>query len=274
VGTTRLIFRPLQRVILAALRFAGGDLAGRVGDTGGPGELGELGRSFDDMAETVARRTRQAELAEQRYRGLFERNLAGIFRTREDRLVDCNLAYARIFGYASPAEIMAAPLTERYADPADRARMIANLAGGATVTQEFRGRRQDGSDVWVLVQIVEIPQATGTYREGMAIDITDRRRQEALAREAVALREVAGLAAAAAHEINNPLAIVQGQLELATVDSRDRWRVDQIREAVRRIAEIVARMARITRLEKLDLAPGISPMLDIRKSSGPQEDSR
>jgi len=63
-------------------------------------------------------------------------------------------------------------------------------------------------------------QSTGTYREGMVIDITDRRRQEELAREATALREVATLAAAAHHP---------------------------------------PREAR--------LAPGLSPMLDIRKSS-------
>jgi nitrogen fixation/metabolism regulation signal transduction histidine kinase len=112
-GATTLILRPLRRVIQATRRLAAGDLGSRVGDAGGPGEMGKLGRAFDDMAETVARRTRQVELAEQRYRGLFERNLAGIFRTRDGRLIECNLAYARAFGYASPADVMEAPLVER-----------------------------------------------------------------------------------------------------------------------------------------------------------------
>src|SRR5947199_342308 len=70
------------------------------------------------------------------------------------------------------------------------------------------------------------------------------------AAETAALREVAALAAAAAHEINNPLTILQGNVELASGEIRDRERVDHIRDAVRRITEIFGRMARITRLER------------------------
>jgi signal transduction histidine kinase len=145
--------------------------------------------------------------------------------------------------------------------------MIEDLAGSGSVTREFLGRRKDGSHIWVLVQIMETRHETATFREGMVIDITDRRRQEQLAQEAVALREVAALAAAAAHEINNPLAVVQGQIELVSDTIPNRWRVEQIRDAVRRIAEIIARMTRITRLEKSVFSPGLSPMLDIRRSS-------
>jgi len=251
----------------ATRRLASGDLSSRVGDAGGAGELGELGRAFDAMAETVARRTRQAELAEQRYRGLFERNLAGIFQTRGGRIIDCNPAVAAIYGYASPAEIMERDAVDLYADPADRARLLEDLSAGHSIMRELRGRRKDGSEIWVLLQLIELRTDAATFVEGMVIDITDRRRQEASAQEAVALREVAALATAAAHEINNPLAIVQGHLEFVSADIRDRGRVEQICGAVRQITEIVGRMARITRLEKSDLAPGLSPMLDIRRSS-------
>ena len=265
-GTNALLVRPLRRVIEATRRFGSGELGTRIGDASGAGEIAELARTFDQMAETVAHRTRQVELAEQRYRGLFDRNLAGIFRARGGSLIDCNLAYARIFGFDSPASAMKAPLAERYVDPADRASLLEDLEGGASITREFRGRRNDGSEIWVLVQVMEVEQERTTYREGMVIDITDRRRQEALMREALALQEVAALAAAAAHEINNPLAIVQGHIELASADIRDRRRVAQISGAVQRISDIVARMSRITRLKKLSLPPNLPPTLDIRQS--------
>ena len=266
IGGERLLVRPLRRVIAVTRRFADGDLASRVGDNDAAGEIGELGRAFDQMADALSRRTRQAELAEQRYRGLFERNLAGIFRTRDDRLIDCNPAYARIFGYDSAADVLAAPLTERYMDPGDREHLIERLAGGGSVTGEFRGRRKDGSAVWVLVQLTETRTESGTYREGMVIDVTARREQETLAREATALREVAALAAAAAHEINNPLAVLQGHMELVLTAIPDPERVSHIRVAIGRITEILARMNRITRLEKLEMPKGLSPMLDIRRS--------
>lgn len=266
IGGERLLVRPLRRVIAATRRFADGDLASRVGDHDAAGEIGELGRAFDQMAEALSPRTRQAELAEQRYRGLFERNLAGIFRTRDDRLIDCNPAYARIFGYESAAEVIAEPLTERYMDPGDRDRLIERLAGGGSVTGEFRGRRKDGSAVWVLVQLTETRAESGMYREGMVIGVTARRQQETLAREATALREVAALAAAAAHEINNPLAVLQGHMELVLTAIPDPERVSHVRVAIGRIPEILARMNRITRLEKLEMPTGLSPTLDIRRS--------
>jgi signal transduction histidine kinase len=92
----------------------------------------------------------------------------------------------------------------------------------------------------------------------------------ALAREATALRSVAQLARAAGHEINNPLAIVVGQLEMLTrsmVENADAVaRIDIACEAARRIAAIVSRTARITRLERADVS-AMPPMLDLRGSS-------
>ena len=45
--------------------------------------------------------------SEERYRLLFERNLAGVYRVTVDgHLLDCNDACARIFGYASASEML------------------------------------------------------------------------------------------------------------------------------------------------------------------------
>src|SRR5262249_11474382 len=89
---------------------------------------------------------------------------------------------------------------------------------------------------------------------------------------AAELRAGALLANAAAHEINNPLAVVLGALELLRgrvppdgLEERLLWRG---LEAVDRIKDIVARMTRITRVERL---PGdderLPQLLDIRRSS-------
>ena len=79
---------------------------------------------------------------------------------------------------------------------------------------------------------------------------------------------MAKLANAAAHEINNPLAVITGRLELlrrhlATPEQQARF--DQALVAAKRIAEIIAHMGQITRLET---QPGteVSPILDLRRS--------
>ncbi|MBI4183223.1 MAG: HAMP domain-containing protein [Proteobacteria bacterium] len=52
----RILLRNLDRLIAATRRMAAGDLAVRTGLQGEPGEFGDLGRSFDAMAESLRRR--------------------------------------------------------------------------------------------------------------------------------------------------------------------------------------------------------------------------
>ena len=50
----------------------------------------------------------EAQLWRDRYRVLFEQNVAGIILTNADgRIVDCNEPYARIFGFDSRGELLA-----------------------------------------------------------------------------------------------------------------------------------------------------------------------
>jgi len=86
---------------------------------------------------------------------------------------------------------------------------------------------------------------------------------------AEALRAVTQLANAAAHEINNPLTVVLGRLELLQPDAGPelRQKLEVALNAARRIRTIITRMMRITRLETLDLPDHLRPTLDIERSS-------
>jgi signal transduction histidine kinase len=99
--------------------------------------------------------------------------------------------------------------------------------------------------------------------EGTLVDLTDRKQAD----EARALRSVAELANAAAHEINNPVAIA-GHLELLEAKSPEQGAaIGAARTAAERIRDIVARLARITRLERATEWPSdLPPMLDLRRS--------
>jgi integral membrane sensor domain MASE1 len=111
----------------------------------------------------------------------------------------------------------------------------------------------------------------------LAAAMTQRRRLEAALREAEMLRYVTTLAAAAAHEINNPLTAVRGHLELLasrTEDAATRERVGATLGGVTRIQEIVQRMGHITRLKLSESWPGLPDMLDLHESSGAREEQR
>jgi len=127
-----------------------------------------------ELAASLAERVR----AEQALRGLFERNLAGIFRSRRDgRMLECNTVFVQLLGYASREEVLTHNAREWYVHPEDREHVLKLLQPGVVVTNhELEWRRADGRSIWVLVNVREVTEGTSSYLEGIVLDITDRRR--------------------------------------------------------------------------------------------------
>jgi len=162
--------------------------------------------------------------SERRYRLLFQRNMAGVFRTALDgRIIDCNESFAQILGYASPAEVLRHRAQDFYADPADREVVIARLKEHKSVASyEMCFRRQDGSRAWILenASLVENGDGTTPVIEGTLVDITERKNAEEKWRQAKEDAEAANRAkseflANMSHEIRTPLNGVLGMTELA-----------------------------------------------------------
>jgi len=122
----------------------------------------------------MARDVGDRKANEARYRLLFERNLAGVYRTTTDgRILDCNDACARIFGYESRDEILSADANDFYFDDAERDRVVQMLRDQQQISNlELRLRRRDGSTVWVLENVNLLD---GEVLEGTIFDITDRK---------------------------------------------------------------------------------------------------
>jgi PAS domain S-box-containing protein len=234
-------------------------------------QVGLLLRSALLLAEAEKRRA-EAEAAETRYRGLVEHVPAGVWRTSPTgQILEVNRALVQLLGYRDRAALLATNSADLYVDPADRERLRQTLAQDGVADFTAQLRRADGTPLWARMQVRASLEGGQTIYEGVLEDITDRRRAEAAERQAEALRYVAHLANAAAHEINNPLAVITGRLELVRrrLAGNDDMvaRMDAALEAARRIAEIIAHMGRITRLEVHGETSSVPPMLDIRGSS-------
>src|SRR5437588_602611 len=120
---------------------------------------------------------RQPDAASERYSQIFERNPVGLYRTTlEGKILDCNDACARIFGYGNREALLAQTAAQLYVDLADRARALETLRREHVLRNlEVRFRTKDGQPIWVLENAILL-EAEGRQPgiiEGTLIDISD-----------------------------------------------------------------------------------------------------
>lgn len=104
-------------------------------------------------ALTQARTFHEQQVSEERYRLLFDQNVAGVFRTTLDgRILDCNDAFVRSLGYDSREELLARQAWELYHQRSDREHFLRLLQQNRAVMQmRLPLRRKDGSPLLGVV---------------------------------------------------------------------------------------------------------------------------
>jgi len=119
---------------------------------------------------------------------IFSGNLAGIIHTTVDgRILECNDAMVRIFGYASKEELLAMRAQQLYFDPAERERLLRALGTSPEVREfEISFRRRDNTRCWTLTSIRLLdpqPGHIGGSFVSTVIDITARKLSEETLRQ-------------------------------------------------------------------------------------------
>lgn len=237
-----------------------------------------LRRINAQIDERVRARTTELAESEQRYRRLIEDSAEGIVIHRLGLIRFTNAAALRLFGFTDAAQVVGQRVLDLIAPDHREAvatRVEARLRGEpAPATVEIEVLRRDGSRFWVGATATVVEWEGGPATLASFIDISERQRRESAEREAESLRSVAKLANAAAHEINNPLTVVQGNLQLLAERLGDRPELaryfDRGERAVRQIADMIRHMTHITRLTALtSVDTGGVPTLDLRRSSEP-----
>jgi PAS domain S-box-containing protein len=153
--------------------------------------LGRLAPVIErELREAVTRHERRlaAEAlaaSEAEYRRLFENAIMAVSQASPDgRLLRVNQAYARMYGYESPAEAMADVHDIRkqlYANAEDRAQVLRVLSEkGFMQPREFPVVRRDGRQLVVLASAREVRDANGNLMcyQAEHVDITERKRAE------------------------------------------------------------------------------------------------
>jgi len=146
-------------------------------------ELAALRQQVAALSAIVATH-RQVEDAlresETKFRTLVQASLQGILVHRNHQPCFVNQAFATMFGYETPEEILRLETALPLIAPQDRARIIAyrdaRLRGeDVPAHYEFQGLRRDGRRIWVEVRATVIPWDGAPAILTTNIDITARK---------------------------------------------------------------------------------------------------
>ncbi|MBI5935102.1 MAG: PAS domain S-box protein [Chloroflexi bacterium] len=131
--------------------------------------------------------------AEQKYRSIFENATEGIHQTTPDgKIISVNPSAARMFGFDSPAEMIASvnDINARfYVEPGRRAefkRLMATYGAVSNFVSEMYCK--DGSTIWISENAHTVRDEHGTllYFEGTSVNITERKQAADALRESEA----------------------------------------------------------------------------------------
>ncbi|MBK9190630.1 MAG: PAS domain S-box protein [Crocinitomicaceae bacterium] len=117
------------------------------------------------------------EQSEKRYRQMFERNLAGVYKTHVDgTIIDANQAFARILGYDSVNELKKKNIREFYCEQDGRKDYLTRLRKEGFINNHLSYlKRKDGKKIILNNNVSIQPDEDGNLNiiEGTLIDITE-----------------------------------------------------------------------------------------------------
>jgi PAS domain S-box-containing protein len=219
---------------------------------------------------TQLKQTEQAlRQAEEKYRAIYENSVEGIFQTtRDGHFLSANPALARLYGYPSPDELVAA-LTDiehqLYVDPTRRDEFSRLMREHGEVSGfESQVYRKDKSVIWISESARTARDAAGNflYYEGIVEDISVRKQAELereKAREAAleSARTKAQFLANMSHEIRTPMNAITGMTGLLAdtrLTKEQREYVETIRNSTETLLSVINDILDFSKVEAGKLA--------------------
>ena len=181
---------PINKLTKVANEIRKGDLNKSIYFKGSD-EIGQLSKSFNEMTSQLKGQLSELKEAEEKYRGIFENAVEGIYQTNpEGRIFNANPSMAFILGYDDPNDLTASISDigiQTYADHSRREDLLRQFEENDIVTSfEVQLYKKDKSIIWVSINSRAIRDNEGRLicMEGFLTDITERRRTEEILKKA------------------------------------------------------------------------------------------
>lgn len=236
----------------------------------GEQERRDAAQALADLNESLERRIseRTAELAEsERFQRTLMSNVPGmVYRTNREgarwTLEFVSEGSRGLVGVA-PEEMMSGRVRAQTLIHPDeqatvRAKVKTDLATGDSFEAEYRVRRADGKWRWVLDRAKAIRSDGGEVvaLEGVVLDIDDRKMVEQQLHQAQRMEAIGQLTGGLAHDFNNYLAVIMGNLDMLAERGQDDPEATKLVQAAlsgsQRGAELTRSLLAFSRRQPLD----------------------
>ncbi len=230
----------------------------------GPIEQHMLEFVSSQVAKAIERKQGEAALreSEERYRQMFQDDLTGNFiSTPEGRILACNPAFARIFGYGSVEEALRSDCRLLHTSMDTRGTVFDLVQQRRKLEyHEMELRTKAGSPIFVVANLI------GAFDDhdrlltikGYLFDITERKRLGDQLLQAQKMEAVGQLASGIAHDFNNVMSVTLTAAQMIRTGSEDeatRRYANIIEETTLRGAAIAKQLLQFSRAEAARLSP-------------------
>ncbi len=277
-GVQRQFLGPLASLVQTTGRIAKGDDYGAIrAPVMQDDELGQLAQSFNQMIAIVGGREAALRESEERLTRLSNAAFEGIVFSKDGRIADANERALQMLGY-DLAEVAGRPVSD-FVAPESKALVERNVRENFQGRYELACLRKDGSTFQIEAQARELFYESVPARVVVIRDISDRKRAEAdharlevQLQQAQKMEAVGRLAGGVAHDFNNALTVILGQLEIvmARIDPADRMypSLQAIERAGRHSADLTRQLLTFARRQTvlrkiLDLNDTVAGMLKM-----------
>jgi PAS domain S-box-containing protein len=205
--------------------------------------------------------------SEARFRALIEQNPDAVIVHRDNVLLYVNPKAVEMLGYASATELVGQPLSDIIV-PDERSEIRSRVAkvletGRRAAPRDTVLITASGKELMVEVTALRVDFDGGPAVLALGRDVTERKELEARVMLSDRMASIGTLAAGIAHEINNPLAYIQGNLDLIREQiEKPALDTDLLRECLNdalegahRVGAIVKGVKMFSRLEDEDFTP-------------------
>lgn len=179
----------------------------------------EVMRLNRDLESLVEQRTNELSLSEKKYRGIFEGSMDMIFVLDDQmRFEDINEAGLKFLGYNHEEELIPmVSFASLFSSQSNFDELVKEIEkSGSIINRECALKDRSGEESLILLSLSTATDDSGKIKnyEGIAKDITARKRMERQLQQADKLASLGQTVAGIAHELNTPLGVILGYSQL------------------------------------------------------------